>query len=158
MERPRRLHCFSDRADASILLPTNVSRLILRSSQVYRGDGETVRLPDGTTRWNSRVDRNRLSKRALLPSPAIGDRLIPGEALDRPFQIGWWSEIITSMPQAVLIIPSRRRGRAAGHDAPLLGEDLKVGCNLTWGPCFDFQKQFSAARSIACLSILTCCV
>ena len=22
------------------------------------------------------------------------------------------------------------------------GEDLKVGCNLTWGPCFDFQKQF----------------
>jgi hypothetical protein len=24
----------------------------------------------------------------------------------------------------------------------VLGEDLKVGCNLTWGPCFDFQKQF----------------
>src|SRR5437867_10200721 len=23
-----------------------------------------------------------------------------------------------------------------------LGEDLKVGCNLTWGPCFDYQKQF----------------
>ncbi len=22
------------------------------------------------------------------------------------------------------------------------GEDLKVGCCLTWGPCFDFQKQF----------------
>jgi hypothetical protein len=22
------------------------------------------------------------------------------------------------------------------------GEDLKVGCNLTWGPCFDYQKQF----------------
>ena len=23
-----------------------------------------------------------------------------------------------------------------------LGEDLKVGANLTWGPCFDYQKQF----------------
>ena len=23
-----------------------------------------------------------------------------------------------------------------------VGEDLKVGCNLTWGPCFDYQKQF----------------
>ncbi len=24
----------------------------------------------------------------------------------------------------------------------ILGEDLKVGANLTWGPCFDYQKQF----------------
>jgi hypothetical protein len=24
----------------------------------------------------------------------------------------------------------------------VLGEDLKVGANLTWGPCFDYQKQF----------------
>ena len=23
-----------------------------------------------------------------------------------------------------------------------IGEDLKVGANLTWGPCFDYQKQF----------------
>ena len=23
-----------------------------------------------------------------------------------------------------------------------LGEDLKIGANLTWGPCFDYQKQF----------------
>src|SRR5437899_3772330 len=23
-----------------------------------------------------------------------------------------------------------------------MGEDLKVGANLTWGPCFDYQKQF----------------
>jgi hypothetical protein len=24
----------------------------------------------------------------------------------------------------------------------VIGEDLKIGANLTWGPCFDFQKQF----------------
>ena len=23
-----------------------------------------------------------------------------------------------------------------------IGEDLKVGCCLTWGPCFDYQKRF----------------
>jgi len=23
-----------------------------------------------------------------------------------------------------------------------MGEDLKIGANLTWGPCFDYQKQF----------------
>jgi hypothetical protein len=27
-----------------------------------------------------------------------------------------------------------------------LGEDLKVGCNLTWGPCFDYQKQFFSGK------------
>ena len=27
-----------------------------------------------------------------------------------------------------------------------LGEDLKVGCNLTWGPCFDYQKQFFTGK------------
>ncbi|MFT3881845.1 MAG: CehA/McbA family metallohydrolase [Gemmatales bacterium] len=27
-----------------------------------------------------------------------------------------------------------------------LGEDLKVGCCLTWGPCFDYQKRFFSGR------------
>jgi hypothetical protein len=27
-----------------------------------------------------------------------------------------------------------------------LGEDLKVGCNLTWGPCFDYQIQFFTGK------------
>src|SRR5687768_13063874 len=26
------------------------------------------------------------------------------------------------------------------------GEDLKVGANLTWGPCFDYQKQFFTGK------------
>jgi hypothetical protein len=32
------------------------------------------------------------------------------------------------------------------------GEDLKVGCNLTWGPCFDFQKQFFTGKTDAASS------
>ena len=27
-----------------------------------------------------------------------------------------------------------------------MGEDLKVGCCLTWGPCFDYQKRFFTGR------------
>ena len=27
-----------------------------------------------------------------------------------------------------------------------MGEDLNVGCCLTWGPCFDYQKQFFTAK------------
>src|SRR5262249_668540 len=26
------------------------------------------------------------------------------------------------------------------------GEDLKIGANLTWGPCFDYQKQFFSGK------------
>ncbi len=26
------------------------------------------------------------------------------------------------------------------------GDDLKVGCNLTWGPCFDYQEQFFTGK------------
>jgi len=28
----------------------------------------------------------------------------------------------------------------------IVGEDLKVGCCLTWGPCFDYQKRFFTGR------------
>jgi len=28
----------------------------------------------------------------------------------------------------------------------IMGEDVKVGCVLTWGPCFDFQKQFFSGK------------
>ena len=28
----------------------------------------------------------------------------------------------------------------------ILGEDLKVGCCLTWGPCFDYQKRFFTGK------------
>lgn len=28
----------------------------------------------------------------------------------------------------------------------IMGEDVKVGCCLTWGPCFDYQKQFFTGR------------
>ena len=29
----------------------------------------------------------------------------------------------------------------------IMGEDLKVGCCLTWGPCFDFQKRFFTGKT-----------
>ena len=31
----------------------------------------------------------------------------------------------------------------------VLGEDLKIGANLTWGPCFDYQKQFFTGKDSA---------
>lgn len=60
-----------------------------------------------------------------------------------PSLMGWWSgdHHIHAAGCAHYAAPTQ------GVHAPdmmrhCLGEDLKVGCNLTWGPCFDYQKQF----------------
>jgi hypothetical protein len=60
-----------------------------------------------------------------------------------PSKFGWWSgdHHIHAAGCAHYTNPTE------GVHAPdmmrhCLGEDLKVGCNLTWGPCFDYQKQF----------------
>jgi len=113
--------------------------------QVYRADGQTVTLPAG----HYTVDVTRGPE--YLPQHVavdVTDRA--GQtaqfALKRwidPSLDGWWSgdhhihaagcAHYSDPTQGVL--PSVMM-------ANCLGEDLKVGCNLTWGPCFDYQKQF----------------
>jgi hypothetical protein len=112
--------------------------------QIYRADGETIRLPDGDyviefTRGPESVPEMRAVK--------IGDgtKEIAWKVqrwID-PAQFGWWSgdhhihaagcAHYTQPSEGVLAPDMARHCR---------GEDLKVGANLTWGPCFDFQKQF----------------
>jgi hypothetical protein len=55
--------------------------------------------------------------------------------------------IITSTRRDARIIRSRRKGcTPADMIRQVIGEDLKVGANLTWGPCFDYQKQFFTGK------------
>lgn len=67
-----------------------------------------------------------------------------------PAARGWWSgdHHIHAAGCAHYTNPSE------GVHAPdmlrqILGEDLKAGCNLTWGPCFDYQKRFFTGRDDA---------
>ena len=64
-----------------------------------------------------------------------------------PAKFGWWSgdhhihaagcKHYSNPSEGVLAINMARHCR---------GEDLKIGANLTWGPCFDFQKQFFTGK------------
>jgi len=60
-----------------------------------------------------------------------------------PARLGWWSgdHHIHAAGCAHYTNPTE-----GVHPPDMLrhcqGEDLKVGCALTWGPCFDYQKQF----------------
>lgn len=116
--------------------------------QVYRATDETVRLPAGT--YTVHCSRGPESvpevKELVVGSKPVSFRYAVIRWID-PARRGWWS--------------GDHHIHAAGcqhYEMPtegvepkdmmrhILGEDLKVGCCLTWGPCFDYQKRFFRAK------------
>lgn len=112
--------------------------------QVYRADGETVRLPDGQyTVEFSRGPESVPKKMNVIVSAQLSEASFQVERWVDPSKLGWWSgdHHIHAAGCAHYAKPSE------GVHAPdmyrhIVGEDLKVGANLTWGPGFDYQKQF----------------
>lgn len=112
--------------------------------QVYRADGETVRLPDGA--YTIEFSRGPESLRQTRTVRIEGKPQTLSFQVQRwidPSLFGYWSgdHHIHAAGCSHYTKPSE------GVHPPdmmrhCLGEDLKVGCNLTWGPCFDYQKQF----------------
>ncbi|MBL9189897.1 MAG: CehA/McbA family metallohydrolase [Opitutaceae bacterium] len=112
--------------------------------QVYRADGETIRLPDGRYTVEFQRGPESIPQRHAL--------VVDGATREWSFQVRRWID-----PAAMGWISGDHHIHAAGcahytnptegvHAPDMmrhcLGEDLKVGANLTWGPCFDYQKQF----------------
>ena len=112
--------------------------------QIYRHDGETMELPAGTYFVQStRGPEYRVSVQTLQVDDQPTTATIQLQRWIDPSLKGWWSgdHHIHAAGCAHYTNPTE------GVHAPdmirhCLGEDLKVGCNLTWGPCFDYQKQF----------------
>jgi hypothetical protein len=64
-----------------------------------------------------------------------------------PAKHGWWSGDHHIHAAGCLHYTNPTEGVLPRDMARhISGEDLKVGCNLTWGPCFDFQKQFFTGK------------
>lgn len=112
--------------------------------QVYRGDGESVRLPPGTYQIElSRGPESVVKTSRLTVDAYTREASFQTARWIDPARSGWWSgdHHIHAAGCAHYTKPSE------GVHAPdmfrhCLGEDLKIGANLTWGPCFDYQKQF----------------
>jgi hypothetical protein len=139
---------FVIRDGAARVYPSQAKRLapdFAFHPQVYRADGETVKLPPG--RYTVELTRGpeyTVQRRPLT----VPEKKKHTERFDLvrwidPSLRGWWSgdHHIHAAGCAHYTNPTE------GVHAPdmmrhCLGEDLKVGCNLTWGPCFDYQKQF----------------
>ena len=116
--------------------------------QVYREDGEKMKLPAGVYTVEFQRGPESLIKRQTVTISAATKRLdFKVERWVDPSLLGWISgdHHIHAAGCAHYTNPTE------GVHAPdmmrhILGEDLKVGCNLTWGPCFDYQKQFFTGK------------
>ncbi len=145
-DRPA-MGCFEITDAAGRVYPPQTKRLapdFFFQRQIYRADGETVQLPKG----NYTV----VCSRGPETLPETQSLVVNGQPVTLEYRVQRW------------IDPSRRgywsgdhHIHAAGcahYESPTqgvappdmlrhcMGEDLKVGCCLTWGPCFDFQKRF----------------
>ncbi|MBM3829553.1 MAG: hypothetical protein FJ406_03360 [Verrucomicrobia bacterium] len=116
--------------------------------QVYRMDGEKLRLPAGT--YTIEFDRGpeSVKETRTVNVTAATKRLdFTVRRWIDPLKFGYVSgdHHIHAAGCAHYTNPTE------GVHAPdmvrhILGEDLKVGANLTWGPCFDYQKQFFTGK------------
>jgi hypothetical protein len=121
--------------------------------QVYRGDGDILSLSAGDYTVDFRRGPESRTKTLAL---AVADRPAgaPPQAAEfqverwiDPAKLGWWSgdHHIHAAGCAHYIKPTEGV-RPEDMFRHTLGEDLKVGANLTWGPGFDYQKQFFSGR------------
>jgi hypothetical protein len=113
--------------------------------QVYRHHGESVKLPPGTYEVTyTRGPEYRVLKRSLLVTDKSPQR--------ETFELQRWIHMTDHR-----WFSGDHHIHAAGcshYEAPtqgvtpedmmrhILGEDLNVGCVLSWGPCWYYQKQF----------------
>lgn len=116
--------------------------------QVYRGEGEGVRLPAG--RYTFEITRGpeylKQHREIVVGTDPMTVRFDLERWVD-PAAHSWWSGDHHIHAAGCLHYSSPSEGvhpdAMARH---IQGEDLKIGANLTWGPGFDFQKQFFTGR------------
>jgi hypothetical protein len=117
-------------------------------SQIYRETGESVRLPRGIFTVRCSHGPESIPEIKTL---VVRDR--PTEIVYRVARWidtdkhGYWSGDHHIHAAGCLHYESPSQGiMPADMLRHIMGEDVKVGCCLTWGPCYDFQKQFFTGR------------
>jgi hypothetical protein len=117
--------------------------------QVYRGDGETIRLPEGSYEVTCTGGTEYVAETRHLQVHGESPRQASFQ-LKRwidPAKHGWYSgdHHLHAAGCSHYVAPSE------GVDPAVMmrqveGEHLNVGCVLNWGPCYYHQKQFFTGR------------
>lgn len=128
--------------------PPQVKRLapdFFFQKQIYRQDGDTVPLPPGelTVQFSRGPEYRVLEKKFVVPESGKLTLDLALERWVRPAEFGFYcgDHHIHAAGCAHYTNPTEG---VSTRDMfmQVKGEGLNVGCILTWGPCFDYQRQF----------------
>jgi EF hand len=116
--------------------------------QVYRHSGGTVLLPPGdlTMIYGRGPEYRQIAQQIKVPDKGEAVLKVKLERWINPMDYGFYSGDHHIHAAGCAHYTNPTEG-VFGDDMFLhvKGEALNVGCNLTWGPCFDFQRQFFTA-------------
>jgi len=118
--------------------------------QIYRRSGETVRLPPG--KYNVTYTRGPeylvLEKEITVPSSEQHTERFRLRRWINMADLGWYSGDHHIHGAGCAHYESPAQGVQPEHMMRhILGEDLNVGCVLSWGPCWYYQKQFFEGKT-----------
>ncbi len=113
--------------------------------QVYRHDGETVALQPGkyTVSYTRGPEYRVLQRQITVPPSATHNEAFILQRWVHPASTGWYSGDHHVHAAGCAHYESPTEG-VAPEDMirHILGEDLNVGCCLSWGPCWYHQKRY----------------
>lgn len=142
---------FLIRDQAGRVYPSQVKRLapdFFFQPQIYRATDEKVSLPAGkyTVRCSRGPESVPEDKELVVGDQPVEFRYSVTRWID-PSKRGWWSGDHHIHAAGCLHYENPTEGvHPPDMLRHIMGEDLKVGCCLTWGPCFDYQKRFFTGK------------
>ena len=121
--------------------------------QVYRHSGDSVLLPPGelTMDYGRGPEYRLVTQQITVPDKGPAAITVKLERWVNPMDYGFYSGDHHIHAAGCAHYTNPTEG-VLPEDMYLhvKGEALNVGCNLTWGPCFDFQRQFFTAGPHKC--------
>jgi hypothetical protein len=139
---------FTFRDAAGHVYPPQAKRLapdLFFQQQVYRPDGGTVLLPPGelTVEYGRGPEYRLVARKVTIPAAGTPEIAVKLERWINPMDAGFYSgdHHIHAAGCAHYTSPTE------GVHPPdmflhVKGEALNVGCCLTWGPCYEYQRTF----------------
>ena len=137
---------FLDRAGR--VFPPRANRLapdFFFQDQVYRPDSGTVLLPPGeyTMTYGRGPEYKLLRRTVMIPEKGEANIAVKLERWVNAMNYGFYSGDHHIHAAGCQHYTNPTEGVFANDMfLHVKGEGLNVGCNLTWGPCYDFQRQF----------------
>ena len=116
--------------------------------QIYRGDGDAVRLPEAEYAVTCSLGPEYVAqtKKVAVGGGASEVSFRMQRWID-PSKYGWYSGDHHVHAAGCAHYQNPTEGvRPEDMMRQILGEKLNVGCVLTWGPCYYYQKQFFSGR------------